>query len=190
MIHKLKRTPAIYLVGFMGCGKTTVGRLLARQLGWLFADLDEDIEALVGLKIREIFAQHGEQEFRRIEHEALRQRILRIQKGEATVLALGGGAFAQPANYELVSENGISIWLDCPLEVLRVRVAGDPERPLAQDPVRFAHLYEERRQAYARADFRVDAGNRAPEQIVSEILQLPIFQSGGLGWSGNSGARL
>ena len=75
---RLKRTPGLYLVGFMGCGKTTIGRLAAARLGWSFADLDDDIEAAEGATISEIFAKRGEAEFRRIEAEALRARVCEI----------------------------------------------------------------------------------------------------------------
>jgi len=175
MIPKLKRCPGLYLVGFMGCGKTTVGIRLADELGWEFADLDDEIERKAGMSIREIFTSQGEEAFRRLEHETLKERLARIRRGEPTVLALGGGAFAVPQNYELLADEGVSIWLDCPFEILAGRVAGDPARPLAQDPERFRQLYEQRRQAYARADFRIDTTGKTPEAIVQEILNLPIF---------------
>jgi shikimate kinase len=175
MILKLKRTPALYLVGFMACGKTTVGQLLAERLGWKFADLDVDIEEQEHATIPEIFDQRGEAEFRRAETEALRRRVRMVQKGTATVLALGGGAFAQETNFELVAEHGVSLWLDCPLETLRARAAQEGHRPLARDPVKFDVLYHERRPAYARADYRIDETGKTPDEIVEEILGLPLF---------------
>ncbi|HFB97988.1 MAG TPA: shikimate kinase [Bryobacterales bacterium] len=175
MILKLKRTPGLYLVGFMGCGKTTVGRRLADELGWRFADVDEEIEAKTGMKIADIFDQRGEEEFRRIEHEAIAERVREIERGRPTVVALGGGAFTRDENVELVTEHGVAIWLDCPLEVCRKRVAETDERPLARDPERFARLYEERRPAYARADYRIETGDDPPEEVVRRILELPIF---------------
>ena len=92
MILKLKRTPGIYLVGFMGSGKTTIGRHLADELGWSFADLDADIEAEQGTTIAQIFDTRGEDEFRRIETAAIQKRVRMIEKGRPMVLALGGGA--------------------------------------------------------------------------------------------------
>ena len=82
MILKLKRTPGIYLVGFMASGKTTIGRALAHELGWAFADLDQDIETAEGVSIAEIFDRRGEEEFRKIENAAVRRRVLRrIESG-------------------------------------------------------------------------------------------------------------
>ncbi len=175
MIVKLKRTPGLYLVGFMGCGKTTVGRRLADELGWRFADLDADIEARAGMRIAEIFDRYGEEEFRRIEHEAIAERVREIERGRPTVAALGGGAFTRDENVELVTEHGVAIWLDCPLEVCRKRVAGTDDRPLARDPERFAELYKARRAAYSRADYRIETGEDPPEEVVRRILELPIF---------------
>src|SRR3954454_16371813 len=82
---KLKRTPGIYIIGFMGSGKSTVGRLLADEIGWRCADLDDDIEASQRASVSEIFASRGEQEFRRIEHEALVRQIHSIRRGTPTV---------------------------------------------------------------------------------------------------------
>jgi len=175
MKTKLVRTPGLYLVGFMGCGKTTVGKLLADILGWTFVDLDDDIETSARTTIFEIFANQGEDVFRRLEHDALRRRVNQIESGHATVLSLGGGAFAQPENFELVEDNGISIWLDCPLEEIQRRIAGETHRPLAKDPLRFEDLFAARQQAYARADFRIETGGQSPEQVVTAISSLPIF---------------
>ena len=81
MISKLKRTPGIYLVGFMACGKSVVGKKLAERLGWSFADIDADIESEQRTTINEIFDTRGEEEFRRLEHEAIRGRVYLIQSG-------------------------------------------------------------------------------------------------------------
>ena len=112
MILKLKRTPGIYLIGFMGSGKSTVGRMLADQIGWRFADIDDDVEAAAQTSVTELFTQQGEEEFRRFESEAIRQRVRRIQSGHPMVLALGGGAFTQEATIQLLENNGVTIWLD------------------------------------------------------------------------------
>jgi shikimate kinase len=176
MILRLKRTPGIYLVGFMAAGKTTIGRALAERLGWHFADLDDDIEAAEQMMIARIFEQRGEQEFRRIERAALRARVKAIECGKPTVLALGGGAYVAPANYDLVENNGITIWLDCPFEVVQRRVEQTSHRPLARDAERFAQLYEERREAYARADFRIAIESDDPAMAVAAVMLLPLFQ--------------
>ena len=112
MILKLKRTPGLYLVGFMASGKTTIGRLLADELGWEFADLDEDIVAAQGAEIVEIFDSSGEEEFRKAEHAAIRKRVSQIERGKPMVVALGGGAFISEDIQTYLIENGITIWLD------------------------------------------------------------------------------
>ena len=175
MITKLKRSPGLYIVGFMGAGKTTIGKLLAERLGWSFADLDDDIEAAEASSITQIFETRGEAEFRRVEAAALRARVRAIEMGAPTVLALGGGAYAQPRNYELVRENGITLWLDCPFDKVVLRVAQAEHRPLARDPVRFAELYEERRAAYERADYRIAIETDDPDVAVAAVMELPIF---------------
>lgn len=175
MILKLKRTPGIYLVGFMAAGKSTIGRLLADELGWSFADIDEDIETQHGASIAEIFDKHGEQEFRRIETTAIAALVRMVERGRPMVVALGGGAFVQEANFELLENNGISVWLDCPYPIVCERVARASHRPLARDPERLRQLYETRRDAYARADYRVEITSDDPNDAVQQIMKLPIF---------------
>ncbi|MCC7174925.1 MAG: shikimate kinase [Bryobacterales bacterium] len=175
MILKLKRTPGLYLVGFMGCGKSVVGTRLAEKLGWGFGDLDADIVASQGISIAEIFDTRGEEEFRRLETEALLHRVREVQAGNPLVLALGGGAFVQPLNYRIVEDNGITVWLDCPLPLIRRRLAGSSDRPLARDPRKFEILYYARRESYALADYRVPIQGDDPEIAVQAILDLPVF---------------
>ena len=175
MILKLKRTPGIYLVGFMASGKTTIGRALADALGWSFVDIDEDIEAEQGTTIAEIFDTRGEEEFRRIETATIQKRIRFIERGRPMVVALGGGAFAQSRNYQLLENNGISLWLDCPFSMVAERVGRHSHRPLARDPEKFRQLYEARKAAYKRADFRIEIQGDDPVAVVESILNLPIF---------------
>ncbi len=175
MILKLVRTPGIYLVGFMGSGKSTVGRVLADRLGWNFVDLDEEIEAEQGTTIPSIFDTAGEARFREIETEAIRKWVRKVRGGRPTVLALGGGAFVQPENLELLQDHGVTIWLDIPLEQARQRVEQASNRPLARDPVRFGELFEDRRSSYARADYRVEVSSDDPEVVADAICALPIF---------------
>ncbi len=175
MISKLKCTPGIYLVGFMGCGKSVIGGSLAERLGWNFVDLDVDIERGENSTINEIFDLRGEQEFRRLETEALRKRVHMIQSGKPMVMAMGGGAFGQPRNFELIENNGVSIWLDCPLATIRRRLEGCTNRPLARDPVKFESLYHTRRETYARADYKVEITSDDPDLAVEAVLRLPLF---------------
>ena len=167
---KLKRTPGLYVVGFMGAGKTTVGRHLAHRLGWAFFDTDMEIERAESCSIAEIFDRRGEAEFRRIETQIIRQHVGWIERGRPAVLALGGGAFIEPANRGILEPNGISIWLDCPFEIVKQRVAGNPDRPLARDPAGFAALYESRRAHYRLAEVHVAIESDDPEVTVESIL--------------------
>jgi len=176
MILKLKQTPGIYLVGFMGSGKSTIGRLLAERLGWHFVDLDDDIEAAAGMRIREIFDTRGEAEFRRMEREAMHLRVRAIERGWPCVLALGGGAIIAAENYEMVADNGVMVWLDCPLEMVQRRVASGTHRPLARDPEEFGRLYEARRASYERADYRIAIEGDDPMAAVEAVLHLPLFK--------------
>jgi shikimate kinase len=175
MILKLARSPAIYLVGFMGSGKSTAGRLLADKLGWGFVDLDAEIEAEQGMSIPEIFEQHGEEHFRKLETEAIRKRVHLVQSGRPAVVALGGGAFAQPCNFELLEHNGVTVWLDCPLEMAWRRVQAGANRPLARDSRKFEELFRARRESYARADYRIEVTAEDPQAVAEAVLALPLF---------------
>jgi len=177
VILKLKQTPGLYLIGFMGSGKTTIGRLLADRLGWTFADIDEDIEASQRSSIPDIFDSLGEQEFRRMEREALQARVKSVARGVPMVMALGGGAAAEPGNFELIQNHGVTIWLSCSFETVARRVQRDnPNRPLARDMKKFEELFHSRREAYGRADFCVDIESDDPETAVESILNLPLFK--------------
>lgn len=173
---KLKRSPGIYIAGFMGSGKSTVGRLLSEQLGWDFVDLDAEIERIEQTTISKIFEERGEPEFRRLETDIMKRQVRRIEGGMPTVVSLGGGAFVEPGNFELIQNHGISLWLDCSFEEVTRRLTDVPlDRPLARDPESFRRLYEERRAGYARADFRIE-GSCEPEAAVTAILNLPLWK--------------
>jgi shikimate kinase len=175
MILKLKRTPGLYLVGFMASGKTTVGRALADHIGWPFVDMDAEIEAREGRTIAQIFQENGEPGFREIENRVLRVHVRNIEAGQPCVLALGGGAFVQPGNRELLENNGVSLWIDCPLEVIQRRLNGDTSRPLASQANGLGRLYEDRRSLYSRADYRVEADTEDVGELIHRILCLPLF---------------
>ena len=175
MYLKLKRTPGLYLAGFMASGKTTAGRALAAELGWRFVDVDNEIEQEENMPIAQIFHERGEVAFRDLEAAVIRRHVLKVQSGTPSVIALGGGAFVQSKNWQVLENNGVTIWLDCPLERIRQRLSNDATRPLAADSQRLAQLFEERRPLYSRADFRVEADCDNVGEVVRKILQLPIF---------------
>jgi shikimate kinase len=173
---KLKRAPGIYLVGFMGSGKSTVGRSLAQRLGWSFFDIDCEIERAESMTVAGIFEQRGEPEFRRIEHAMILRHVHSIERGQPAVVALGGGAFTFAENRCLLADRGITVWLDSPLEIVERRAGRDPGRPLARDPERFRSLYESRRDAYSQADVRVESAADDPEIVVEAIVSHPALR--------------
>lgn len=175
MTLKLKRTPGIYLVGFMGSGKSTIGANLAKELGWPFIDLDQEIEDQQGRPISEIFADLGEKTFREIETSVLRERLQTVQCGMPAVIALGGGTFVQPQNWDLLEDNGVTVWLDCPFELVKQRIGSAETRPLGRDTEALARLFTDRVPLYQRADYRVDASADDAALTVRQILDLPIF---------------
>ncbi len=162
---------AVILVGFMGAGKTTVGRILAQKLGWQFADLDDRICAREGRSVPEIFRDSGEAYFRQVETECLGDALQPESGSTNGVLALGGGAFVQPRNAELIRMSGIPVvFLDAAAETLFQRCAPQVgERPLLADENQFRQLYEARREDYMRAGVRIDTTALGPEQVAAEI---------------------
>lgn len=166
------RSKLIYLLGFMGSGKTTVGALLAKALGWPFIDLDATIETGQRQTIPQIFAQAGEPFFRELEHAALTE----ASKTQPAVIALGGGTFVQQANLEFIRETeGATVWLDCSPEELQRRCEGIDNRPLFRDAASFRQLFDQRLPFYQLAQYRVSSAGRAPQEVVEEILRLKLF---------------
>ncbi len=163
-------TRAVFLVGFMGAGKTSVGRVLGRILGWRFDDLDDLIQAREGRNIETIFRDSGETEFRRAEHDALRKLLSELD-ASPRVVALGGGAFVQPENAKLLEEAKFpSVFLDAPVDELFQRCQMQPvERPLRRDRDQFRSLYETRKGFYQKAFLRIDTSEKNVEMIAAEI---------------------
>lgn len=169
---------AVFLVGFMGAGKSSVGRALGQQLNWAFEDLDDRIERQEGRTVAEIFRDSGELEFRRAEHRALSSLLTELRAGEARVIALGGGAFVQQQNARLLQAAGVPVvFLDAPVEELWRRClkqAGESgaERPLLRSQEQFRELFEVRRKAYAQAPIRVRTGDRTVDEISREVAEV------------------
>jgi len=163
----------------MGSGKTTVGKLLARQLAWRFVDLDTRIEDASGISIPEIFDRMGEPAFRQIEADQLRAALGRAsEQKEGTVLALGGGTYAQAGCPEFLRGSNVPVlWLDTPIDTLLARCLIMTGRPLFRDEPSFRALHAQRLPSYQQADYRVD-GSGAPAEVVSEILRRGIIGGG------------
>lgn len=170
-------TRRVCLIGFMGAGKTSVGKALARRLGWAFVDLDDRIEHREQKPVAAIFADHGETAFRQAESAALRELLAaenaleRLNPGAGLVIALGGGAFVQPDNRRAIEKTGaMSVLLEAPLEELRRRCEDDPKpRPLARDEKNFAQLFAHRRGAYELAGLRANTMGKSVEEVAAEI---------------------
>jgi shikimate kinase len=160
------RADKVYLVGFMGSGKTTVGRALAKRLDWRTSDIDEMIERRERQTVAELFARRGEPYFRASERAVLLDQL----QTRHVVVATGGGTFVEPQNRAIINRDGVSIWLDAPLDRLVARVPADGRRPLAADRAEFERLYLARRPAYEQAHLRVDAGRAHIQAIVEQVL--------------------
>ncbi len=158
------------IIGFMGTGKTTVGRLLAERLGRRFVDLDDAIGARAGRSIADIFREGGEVAFRKLELEALRQALAEPE----VVLATGGGAACREPNLSMMLAAAKVVALSAPPEEILRRTGRRSGRPLldgAADPLAAARdLLEEREPFYARAHIRVDTVNKRPEEVMAEVL--------------------
>jgi shikimate kinase len=155
----------IVLVGFMGAGKTTVGGLLAGNLGVPFTDSDQEIEFRAGKPVRRIFADDGEPAFRQLEHEV----IAELLRGERKVLALGGGAASHDGTRALLAAVPV-VYLRVSYAEAMSRVGGDRGRPLLARPG-VAELYRDRDPLYASvATLTVDADGRSPGDLALDIL--------------------
>jgi shikimate kinase len=168
---------AVFLVGFMAAGKTTVGQELARRLGWDFVDLDAQIESREGQTIAEIFRDRGEREFRIVETAALRDLTESLERD--TVVALGGGTFVQPKNRELL-RRWISVFLDVPPDELWRRSREDAtKRPLRKDdPAEFDRQYGYRLNQYRKATVTVVTSGKDMDSLCAEIERTLQFRRG------------
>jgi shikimate kinase len=156
----------IYLVGFMAAGKTSVARALAKRLDWQAVDIDELVEQREHMAVADIFSRHGEAFFRASERAVLVEQLA----PRHVVVATGGGTFAEARNRAVINGDGVSVWLDVPLERLIARVPADGRRPLAADRAAFERLYHHRRGAYEQAHVRLDAGRAGIDALVEQLV--------------------
>lgn len=178
------RARSVVLTGFMGAGKSTAGRFLARRLGFVFLDLDELIEKEAGMPVREIFSSSGEASFRALESRAI-ERLSSGEFGDGLVVSTGGGAVVKDENRSLLKRFGLLVCLKAsPEEILR-RVGNRADRPLLVGPDREAKLHallEERKAAYADCDLEVDTTGLGPDEvaaIIQEHLEREKTRNGG-----------
>ena len=168
-VNNLLQGINVFLIGMMGAGKTTVGHLLARQMGYRFVDTDVLVEKVAGKAINKIFADDGEEAFRQLEGQVLSE----LSAYPKRIIATGGGIVLQRMNWSYL-HYGLIVWLDAPVDVLIDRLQNDTTRPLLQDTnpeQALQKLLDQRRSLYAEADLhiRVNA-TETPEQIASRII--------------------
>jgi shikimate kinase len=163
---------AIALIGFMGAGKSAVGRELSRRIGWPRHDTDEMIRQQFGISIPNIFAQHGEPAFRDAETALLKT----LRRGITGIVVTGGGIILRTRNVQLLRGMGRIVWLDADEKVLWQRVSKHSARPLLQTPdsrARFAKLLQERLPLYrSAADYRINTSSNSIAQVTNEIIAL------------------
>ena len=161
---------AVFLVGFMGAGKTSVGQALGNQLGWLFEDLDDRIQHREGRSIEEIFRDSGEAEFRRAETAALRELVAELGPSPR-IVALGGGAFVRAENAALLGKTGVPVvFLDGPADELYRRCEQERRaRPMRHNMKQFRELYQQRRPSYLMATVRIDTEDKDVNTVAVEV---------------------
>lgn len=167
----------IILIGFMGVGKTTVGKLLAQRVGYRFVDVDQVIEKETGFSIPEIFSRYGEGYFRQLEKQAIR----RLLTPSGIVLATGGGAVMDPSNFSFLMENGCVVALDAREETLWERLKSCKDRPMlySDNPrEKMRALLEMRRPVYYKAHFVVRVDGKSPKEVVDEIIAMIEMEGG------------
>lgn len=160
----------IFLVGFMGAGKTTVGRVLADRLGYRYCDADKTVEMQSGKTITEIFAEHGEEHFRDLESSTLES----LSRKEKQIIATGGGVMMRDYNRDVMKRAGVTVYLRAPVDVIWQRVKHSRSRPLLQvnDPLgTIRELLEKRTPYYEMADIIVDTEKLSVEDVADEIIE-------------------
>lgn len=171
MTQNQQKQKNIFLVGFMGAGKSTVGKILAKEIGYGYYDADKFIEEEAGTTVTQIFSEHGEPYFRDLESESLET----LAKKEKIVVATGGGVVQRDRNWDVMKQYGISIYLRASVETIWERIKTDTTRPLLQveDPVATAsELLNKRTPMYERADIVIDTDNLSLAQVTDEVIGL------------------
>jgi shikimate kinase len=169
-VNKNRNLNNIYLIGFMGAGKTSVGRILAKSLKMGFVDIDDRIEKELGMTISQIFSKWGEDYFRDAEAKMLRT----ISGNKEQVIATGGGIVLRDENWDTMRENGVTVYLKASAEVLWNRIKHNTTRPLLQveDPSKKAvEILSRRIPLYERADLVIDTENLTPHEVALEITE-------------------
>lgn len=162
----------LILIGFMGCGKTTVGQQLAKRLSYSFLDTDKYIEEKLGRTVGRIFEEEGEEFFRRLETETIKELTGNLDR---TVISVGGGLPVRPGNAEALKKLGTVIYLEASKEVLAERLKNDTTRPLLSGKdglIKMELLYDQRLPFYeAAADFKIVTGNKNLQEVINSILE-------------------
>jgi len=161
----------IFLVGFMGAGKTTVGRVLAEKIGYSCVDPDQVLEENAGSTISVIFSEYGEDYFRDLESKTLES----ISEGERQVIATGGGVVIRDRNWEIMKEAGLTVYLKAPIEVLYERIKDSTNRPLLQveNPLeRASELLDSREHMYQKADLIIDSEKLSVREVADELVKI------------------
>ncbi len=161
---------SIVLLGMMGCGKSAIGKMVARRLGLEFVDADTEIELAAGRAVSDIFAEYGEEEFRRLEEKV----IERILEDGPVLLALGGGAFMAEPTRQIVAKYGLSVWIKVDLELLLERVGRRPnKRPLLKNgnPKEIlTNLLEIREPVYAKAELHIESKGGTKSEMRNVVM--------------------
>ncbi len=159
---------AVYLCGFMGCGKSTIGKILARRSGCGFVDMDDYIVEREGMTIPQIFADKGEQYFRDTETAVIRELA-----EKNAVIACGGGAMLKKENSEIAAENGVVVYIDIPFEVCYERISGDANRPLVvnNSKEQLEEIYNSRIPVYKENSTVTVDGIGSAEEIAARITE-------------------
>lgn len=180
MLQQLIGDRPIVLIGMMGAGKTTVGRRLAARLGRHFVDSDEEVEKAAGMSIEDIFAAHGEADFRAGEVKV----IARLLKESGIVLGTGGGAFMNADTRALIKQSAVSVWIKADFELLFQRVSRRSNRPLlktANPRETLQKLIDARYPTYAEADITITSRDVPQDQVASEVIDAIVAHFGASG---------